>query len=177
MANTCLYTIKAVSKNEDAIKRLIQIMNYKDPEYFIYRCRSVYDNGIYKDGDYYVADLNGDVAWSCNRWFATQENKDELVVIKYDDDFNPTYGTAHYISLDLLCKKLGVAIELYSEESGCCFQEHYQVNANGEIVCSECVEWTEDWWDEENDCERDEPITTGGFEYYCQFGYPDEIYA
>ena len=176
MANNCFYQIKAVAKNKEALERLVQIMKYKDSEYFIYRCFEAEAN-IYKDGDFYVADISGDVAWSCSKWFATQENKDELIVLEYDNEFNPTYGTAHYISLDLLCKILGIGIELFSEESGCCFQENYHVNPNGEIIVSDVVEWTEDWWDYENDCERDEPITTGGFDYYGQFNSPEDIYV
>ena len=176
MANNCFYTMKAVSENKEALERLISIMEYKDPEYFIYRCFEAHSN-IYKDGEYYVADISGDVAWSCSNWFGTEEKPEELIVLKKDDNWNPIHGTAHYITLDLLCKKLGVGIEVFSEESGCCFQEHYMVNSEGEITINETTEWTEDWWDEENDCERDEPITTGGFEYYCQFNYPCEIFG
>ena len=176
MANDCLYTIKAVAKEKSALERLVSIMEYKDPEYFIYRCFEAYSN-IFKDGDYYVADISGSVAWSCSNWFGHEEKPEELIVLKYDENMNKTYGTSHYITLDLLCKKLGVGIELYSEESGCCFQEHYLVDVNGNIIIDESCEWTQDWWDEENDCERDEPITTGGFDDYCCFSYANEIYG
>ena len=40
MANNCLYTMKAVSKDENALKRLAKIMEYEDNEYYIYRCFS-----------------------------------------------------------------------------------------------------------------------------------------
>ena len=175
MANNCFYQIKAVAKNKEALERLVQIMKYKDNEYFIYRCFEAEAN-IYKDGDFYVADISGDVAWSCSKWFATQENKDELIVLEYDDNFNPTYGTAHYISLDLLCKKFGIGIELFSEESGCEFQEHYLVNSNGDFEFSECEHWEQNWYDENGNF-LDEPIESGGFEYYGCFNYPKEIYG
>ena len=176
MANNCFYTMKATSKDENALKRLISIMKYKDPEYFIYRCFSV-SGDISKEGDYYVANLTGDVAWSCSKWFETEEKPEDLIVLKYDENMKEIYGTAHYISLDILCKKLEIGLELYSEESGCCFQEHYLVDANGNILIEDCVEWTEDWWDEENDCERDEPVYTGGFDDYCCFAHAKEIFG
>ena len=168
MANTCIYTMKAVSENKEALERLVSIMKYKDPEYFIYRCFEAHSN-IYKDGEYYVADISGDVAWSCSNWFGHEEKPDELIVLKYDENMKEIYGTSHYISLDLLCKKLGIGIEVFSEERECCFQEHYMVNSEGEITINERVEWIEDWWDE--------AITTHGFEYYCQFNYPCEIFG
>ena len=175
MANNCFYQMKAVAKNKEALERLVQIMKYKDSEYFIYRCFEAESN-IYKDGDFYVADISGDVARSCSKWFETQEKPEELVVLKMDDNWNPIHGTAHYISLDLLCKKLGIGIELFSEESGCQFQEHYSVNANGEFLVNECTYWTQEWYDE-NDNLLDEPIESGGFEYYGCFNYPKEIYG
>jgi hypothetical protein len=33
-------------------------------------------------------------------------------------------------------------MEVYSEECGCCFQEHY-LYINGEIICEECVDYYE----------------------------------
>ena len=38
-------------------------------------------------------------------------------------------------------------MEVYSEESGCCFQEHY-VFVDGDLICEECVEWNEYWIDD-----------------------------
>lgn len=175
MANNCFYQIKAVAKNKEALERLVQIMQYKDSEYFIYRCFEAEAN-IYKDGDFYVADISGDVAWSCSKWFATEENKGELIVLEYDNEFNPTYGTAHYISLDLLCKKFGIGIELFSEESGFQFQEHYLVNSNGDFEFNEREHWEQEWYDE-NDNLLNNPIESGGFEYYGCFNYPKEIFG
>ena len=83
MANNCFYTMKATYKDETALKRLISIMEYKDPEYFIYRCFSV-SGDITKEEDYYVANLTGDVAWSCSNWFGTEEKPDDLIVLKFD---------------------------------------------------------------------------------------------
>lgn len=175
MANICFYKMKAVAKNKEALERLIKIMQYRDSEYFIYRCVKAEVN-IYKDEDFYVADISGDVAWSCSEWFATQENKDELLVLDYDFKDSTIYGTAHYISLDLLCKKFGIGIELFSEASECQFQEHYLVNSNGDFVFNECEHWEQEWYDE-NDNLLNNPIESGGIECYGCFNYPKEIYG
>ena len=164
MANYCVYSMVAVSKDKSALERLIKIMRYEDEEYYIYRCFSAVGNKIEENDGLYSVLIDGDVAWSCSKWFESTE------------DFNDISKTnAHYISLDLLCEKLGIGIELFSEESGNCFQEHYLVKHDGEIVFNESVEWTREWYDE-NDNLLDEPIERGGFEYYLNFSGIEEIY-
>ena len=76
-------------------------------------------------------------------------------------------------------ERLNLDIEVYSEECGCCFQEHYIIK-QGEMVCDECVDWEcYDIYDyetkeeaEEDLCveftdeeweNRDDRITRGGF--------------
>lgn len=178
MANDCFYSMIAVSKDKSALERLIKIMEYKDDEYFIYRCFSV-SNGenIEKENDYYYVDITGEVAWSCTHWFETKEDKDCLIALGWDKETGKEInGTAHYISLDLLCKKLGIGVEVFSQESGCCFQEHYLVNHDGTFVFNESTNWELNWCDENGD-ELDEPIEIGGFDYYEEFSSVEEIYG
>lgn len=52
-----------------------------------------------------------------------------------------------FITLFEACKKWNIDMEVYSEESGCCFQEHY-VFVDGDLICEECVEWNEYWLDD-----------------------------
>ena len=52
-----------------------------------------------------------------------------------------------FITLFEACKKWNLDMEVYSEESGCCFQEHYMF-VDGELVCDECIEWNEYYIDE-----------------------------
>lgn len=85
-----------------------------------------------------------------------------------------------FVTLFEACKKWNVDMEVYSEESGCCFQEHY-VCTNGDIVCEECVKWNEyyiDDYDTKEEAEeeleikitdeewnrRESYISRGGFE-------------
>lgn len=47
-----------------------------------------------------------------------------------------------YITLFEACDRWNLNMEVYSEECGCCFQEHY-VFINGDIVCNECIDYYE----------------------------------
>lgn len=47
-----------------------------------------------------------------------------------------------FITLWEACEKWNLDMEVYSEECGCCFQEHY-LSVNGEIICEECVDYYE----------------------------------
>lgn len=184
MANDCAYTLKAVSKDEKSLRRLADIMQYKDNEYFIYRVFSAdcYAD-VYKEGDFFAMNICGDVAWSMSSWFVTEENFNIHPVKDYERDangkkdlFKRIYGTAHYITLDLLCKKLDIGIEAYSAECGYGFQQHCLINHKGEEIYNETVDWSEEWEDEDGNV-LDEPIITGGFDDYEEFITAAEIYG
>jgi hypothetical protein len=86
-----------------------------------------------------------------------------------------------YITLYEACKKWNLVMEVYSEEGGCQFQEHFLCD-KGEVIYEECVEWEEydiydyeskeeaeeelgtKFTDEEWKNEEDGRITRGGFE-------------
>lgn len=140
MANNCSYTIRAVADNKEALERLLSIMKYKDNEFYIYRCfcAELAGGEISAEGDKFVAEIFGDVAWSCNNWFDDEDNPDEKLLIEYEKDENgnecrdkPIYGTAHYTSLVHVAKTLGIAFELWADEMGCGFQQHAIVNESG----------------------------------------------
>jgi hypothetical protein len=109
--------------------------------------------------------LYGDVAWSCGSWFDRIERFDETDGI----------SNAHYITLYLLCERLGIAVEVFGEEPGMWFQEHYICNPKGDTVCNECTEWHQTWFDDDGNY-LPEPIESGGFDYYCDFDTASAIY-
>jgi hypothetical protein len=51
-------------------------------------------------------------------------------------------SSLEFVTLFEACKKWNIDMEVYSEEPGCCFQEHYLV-IDGDIVCDDCTEWNE----------------------------------
>jgi hypothetical protein len=85
-----------------------------------------------------------------------------------------------FVTLFEACKRWNIVMEVYSEESGCQFQEHF-ICDKGDVTCEECVSWEEyDVYDYETKEEaeeelgieftdeewenRDDRITRGGFE-------------
>lgn len=85
-----------------------------------------------------------------------------------------------YITLWEACKRWNLVMEVYSEEGGCCFQEHF-VCDKGDVICYECEDWyeydvydyetkeeaeedlDEEFTDEEWENREDGRITRGGF--------------
>ena len=51
-----------------------------------------------------------------------------------------------FITLIEACQKYNIDMEVFSEESGCCFQEHIMV-IDGDVVIDDCVEFHEYWID------------------------------
>lgn len=47
-----------------------------------------------------------------------------------------------FITLIEACRKWNITMEVYSEETGCCFQEHYLIR-NGDIELDECIDYYE----------------------------------
>ena len=47
-----------------------------------------------------------------------------------------------FITLFEACNKWNLDMEVYSEECGCCFQEHFVV-VDGDLICDECVDYHE----------------------------------
>lgn len=82
--------------------------------------------------------INGYCAWSVNSCMFEGEYYGSFKK-DYPDDFRGT----------TLCREsanLNLDIEVYSEESGMCFQEHYII-IDGAIECEDCVDWEEVWID------------------------------
>lgn len=164
MANNAAYDIKFVSKSRETLERLVRIMRYEDPEYFIYRVFSVEDEPIVDEGNgYFSLTVYGDVAWSIHSWF------DHIEVLNEKAE-----NGAHYVSLDILAKRLDFGVEAFCEECGCEFQEWHRCDHNGNTQ-EKCVEWREIWQDEDGN-ELDEPIHEGGLPDYGEFSEPAVIY-
>lgn len=89
-------------------------------------------------------------------------------------------------------EKLGLAIQVYSEETGCGFQEHF-VYINGEEIENDSVEYSENYMTEQDELdeynkkhgtsytlkeldEHDNMFPEGGYENYGEFiDYSDKI--
>ena len=167
MANLCFFTMKIVGKKE-SIEEFTRRMQ-RIGEFEKNGIGRVYDFDIedpreLSDGNILVLGY-GDCAWSL--WCACMK--------KYRGE-QP--------SLETESERLGLIIEAFSEETGCCFQEHYFIN-KGILEVNEFVEYHAYWkdgyseeeWQEmlaennwtEDDVNENGFIPVGGFEYYCDF--------
>lgn len=165
MANNAAYDITFVSKSKETLERLVKIMKYQDPEYFIYRVFSVEADDIVDEGNgLFSIYISGDVAWSNHDWFDNLE-----------DFTRKAENGAHYVTLDILAKRLDFGVEAFCEECGCEFQEWHKCDHNGNAQ-DEVVDWKEIWKDADGN-ELDEPEHEGGLDNYGVFADADIIYG
>lgn len=175
MANDCYYNMRIVGKTAN-VEELIRMMNrekeFKNKGLGRVRSAYIYESNIIKNG---IAcyDLDGDCAWSV---FSS--------MIDYD------------IGLISETKRLRLAIEVYSSESGFAFQEHYII-AKGDIICEDVVDWNEFFIDkyltdeelnsiaDKANCTREEVMAIateqdgrfeiGGFDNFGEFFNPEYL--
>lgn len=123
MANYCDYYM--IVKGEAAhVEEFIRAMSWEG-EYENCGVGRVYDcDVIEKDTDLdglTFAVLTGNCAWSIISAMRIESNENNI---------------------EKLSARLNLAIEAYSSECGCEFQEHYCV-INGVIQCDDCIDYTE----------------------------------
>ena len=179
MANNCFYSMYVKGSKED-VEEFIKVIK-ADYDYgtmkfshdrHMFRVFSADEVEIEKrdDGKYGVV-INGDCAWSVQSCML-EDGYYARCKAQYGDQFRGT-------SLENESENLNLEIEVFSEECGCCFQEHYVIR-NGYVDVEECVEWHEyfiDEYDTKEEAEKDleieitdqeweirEIITRGGFD-------------
>jgi len=105
--------------------------------YRVFDCYA--DKDSYDDEDGSVV-VFGDCAWSVSscmldtQWPYYQDCKtDEFAELRND----------HAVTIPMAARELGLKVEIFSSEPGCCFAEHYLVDENGEAVIDECFDYQE----------------------------------
>lgn len=147
MPNYCNYSMCVVGAKEN-IEKFIKVINsgynYGTMEFdydrHLFRVFEAVNDEIEEryDGRFQTT-INGYCAWSVSSCML-EDGYYRSVKKNYPDNFRGT-------TLDIESKNLDLDIEVFSEESGMCFQEHYIIK-NGEVVCDECVDWEEVWIDD-----------------------------
>lgn len=133
MPNYCNYEMK-VTGTKESVDEFINIIqaDYHISENGTCDCdrhfwrvfeADVYESGY--QGDKYYANLGGYCAWSVYCCMFDGEDT-------YNEDCNGEGGT----SLDIETERLNLTVEIYSEEPGLGFEEHY-VFVNGKLVVDE----------------------------------------
>lgn len=148
MPNYCNYSMCVVGKQRKNVEEFIRVMNagydYGTMEFdydrHMFRVFEAVNDEIEERADgRFQTIINGYCAWSVSSCML-ESGYYGRVKRDYPDNFRGT-------TLPLESERLGVDIEVFSEESGMCFQEHYVI-IDGEIACDECVDWEEVWIDD-----------------------------
>lgn len=147
MPNYCNYSMCVVGKQRKNIEEFIEVMNadynYSTMEFdynrHMFRVFEAVNDEIEEryDGSFQTI-INGYCAWSVASCML-EHGYYRDVKRDYPDNFRGT-------TLPLESKRLGLDIEVFSEESGMCFQEHYVISG-GELEVEETVDWEEVWID------------------------------
>ena len=141
MANICCFDMHVSGKKQN-IRTLFDWMRAKydykleaEPKIFI-----VEENGTKKPADVHLGYRIFDCD-ICDKYEMGKAKDDDNIVIAFSgscanscagcmlvDGYKPEHNV---ISLPEACEKLGLDVELFSEESGCQFSEHIVVNSDG----------------------------------------------
>lgn len=188
MANDCAYILKIVGKDKEAVMQTALALDYKDFKDGYYLCR-IFSADITDteecDG-FFAVEVAGDCAWSVNscmfdesypswRGLKLGEQKPK----HFKDWLGKECFIKEFVTMPVLCKKLGVGVEIWSSEPGCEFQEHFRVDHNGDVNYNECILWHEGWdVDEEgNYLEPNPEKDEGGFDDFGEYSTCGEIYG
>lgn len=132
MANNCGYALKAVGKKEN-LQKLAEIMQRdynctSEDLPHLWRIFSAEIDDITEDEIY----IYGDCAWSVYSCMFDGNHT-------YQKDDKTGKGT----TITALAKELNLDIEIFSEEPGCGFMEHFLINNCGELEIDDCIGYYE----------------------------------
>lgn len=160
----------AITGKENKVEELIQIMQNRydgtpDEPLHLWRVFSADETMRmrYDDTkDVVTVTIDGECAWSVASC---------MFEGGYQARFNSN-GQRNGTTLEKETKRLGLAVEIYSEELGCTFMEHYII-ASGNFIADECVDWKQ-YFMEDFECVDDFNKTTGENWTQQQFEEYDE---
>lgn len=170
MANYCYFQIKAVGLKDS----LLKLQEYLDASYeykqdengnWYENCKAdkhlfrIYETQC-EDGieeineNEYSIRISGECAWSVTNCMFDEEYTDYG---KWRNSVSPF--TFKGTTIPELSKELNLKIEIYSEETGVGFMEHYLIE-DGKILIDDCVNYEEEYNEE-----TDEYTSIGGIEW------------
>ena len=138
MANNCLYTMKVIGDSKENVDAFVAMLTYENQERYFARIFSAdpYDEEE-KNGRYSVM-VAGDCAWSVHScmcsgpWsYYSQGNNGDLT------------------NLEIETERLGLTVEIFSQEPGVGFAEHY-IYDKGKCLVEDEVEFAEYWYDNDS---------------------------
>jgi hypothetical protein len=138
MANNCFYEMKVVGDKKKNIEEFISLLNYTHPDGKCFaRIFSADPDPIEeKDGKYSVF-ITGDCAWSVSSCMTNN-------FMSYASEDK----TGKLTNLAEATKKLMLMVEIFSEEIGMEFAEHF-IYSNGVCLVNDVTNYSEIWYDPE----------------------------
>ena len=158
MANICNFVMFVRGKKKN-IEKFIDMMNQRGT-IWMGRGASTESEDMEEIGDEdFRCKIIGDTKWSVKSSLVTsaismRTEPDEWGFGKGIDETNLSF-----VTLFEACQQLELDMEVYSEEFGCGFQEHY-LFAGGELIVDKCVKCTETYNEDTEEFE-----TEGGFDW------------
>lgn len=158
MANICNFAMVVTGKEEN-IKQFIDMMNHRGIVWMGGGADTETEDIVEIGEGKFRYEIIGDTKWSVkssliDAAISMRENPDEWTLGK-----NVDREKLSFVTLFEACKQLKLDMEVYSEEPGCCFQEHY-LFVGGDLITEESVEYSEEY---NEDTEEFEAV--GGFEW------------
>lgn len=198
MANDCSFWFRAVSRDPEKLHDFVECWK---TEYYaegphLYRISDCYETVDIQrsedNNDLFYVECAGTCAWSleaCITMYGSSYFGGMLDgSIKKPEEIMPYDKNGRCI--EILCHDYETGIEIFSEEPGCGFAEHYVVDPKGNLVIDETCDMHEYWWDRDNqtieefneengtsytedDFNGDDYLTVGGYaneDYYdCDY--------
>lgn len=127
MANLCCYDLYATGKKED-LEKFEKMMKWEGEQPYI-------NSSMYCDGMYTEEPVdNGDGTYTQHFSSATRWSVHHGMIDRED--------IAECVNLATAAKKLYLSMEIWSNESGCCFAEHIIINDEGgyDVECEDYYE-------------------------------------
>lgn len=125
MPNLCYYEMKIKGTKENCEQWVRKMESYDEPDHFFRMFSPIECDGEGTDDDYSMK-IWGDCAWSLESCCRSGYTNEDLFAKN--------------------TKALNLDMEVFSQEEGCEFQEHY-IYKKGECICDECVDWEEYYYD------------------------------
>lgn len=160
MPNYCDYSmcVKGERKNIEEFIKVIQAdydygtMEFSHDRHFFRVFEASYDEIEELGNEKCQVIIKGYCAWSVSSCMFDNYSLSYYSSLKkdYPNEFRGT-------TLPIESERLNLDIEVYSEECGMCFQEHYVI-LKGDLVCDECVDWCEYYlcdYETKEDAERE----------------------
>ena len=155
MANICDFSMVVKGKKEN-IEQFINMMEQKG-DVWMGRGAYVYGQDMQKvENEIYRCQIEGETKWSVQSSMVSNAISMRTEPEKWA--FHEDKATLSFVTLYEACEQLELDMEVYSEEPGCGFQEHY-VFIDGVLVAEECVDYEEEYNEETEEYE-----SSGGFD-------------